>query len=128
MTKIMTLTKNSVLLGELQFEGSVRLEGRFEGNGSIKGAIYIAADAHWDGNLIADLVIVSGTVHGDTAAERIILLEGARVIGSLVSAKIHIQHGALFSGAMRMRKAAMEAARATNVHQMPNNLRQIAGT
>ena len=128
MTKIMTLAKHSAILGELQAEGSIRLEGRFEGNGSIKGAIYIAAGASWEGNLIAELVIVRGILHGDVAAERIILLEGAVATGSLVSSKIHIQLGATFSGAMRMRKTPRESTGTATVHQLPSNLRQIAGT
>lgn len=128
MTKIMTLTQDVVLLGELQATGSVRLEGRFEGNGSIKGAIYIASGACWEGNLIAELVIVRGTFHGDVAAERIILLQGAVVTGSLVSMKIHIQLGATCTGTMRMRKISPEATGSATIHQLPHNLRQIAGT
>lgn len=127
MTKIMTLAESCTLLGELQAEGSIRLEGQFEGNGSIKGALYIASGACWEGNLIAELVIIRGTLRGDVAAERIILLEGARVTGSLVSKKIHMQLGATFSGAMRMRNTSAEAATSATVHQLPHNLRQSAG-
>lgn len=128
MTKIMTLASNCTLIGELQAEGSIRLEGRFEGNGSINGAIYIASGATWEGNLIANLVIICGTFHGDVAAERIILLHGARATGSLVSRKIHMQQGATFSGALRMRNTTGESAVSATIHELPHNLRQIAGT
>lgn len=128
MTKIMTLAKEAVLFGELHAEGSVRLEGHFEGNGSIKGAVYIASGGCWEGNLIAELLIIRGTLRGDAAAARIILLEGARVTGSLASTKIHIQLGATFSGALRMRKTMLESTSSATVHHLPHNLRQLAGT
>ena len=128
MAKIMTLQKDVSMIGELQSESSVRLEGRFEGNGIVKNALYVAKGARWDGNVIAELLIVKGEVHGDVAANRVILLEGSRATGSIVSTNIQIQRGAVYTGALRMRKVRKTAAGVMPERIVPSNLVQITGT
>ncbi len=129
MAKIIDIPLEFTFLGEIRAEGSVRLKGRFEGNGLIKGAVYIADGAHWDGNLICDLAIIRGEFHGDLAADRVFFVRGATGTGSVVSSRIQIQKGAYFDGALRMR------SKPSNVTQLPTGttkaiprtLRQVAG-
>lgn len=129
MNKIMILAKDLALTGELRTQGSVRLEGHFEGSGIIKGTLLIATEASWGGTLVADLVIVRGVLRGEVTAERIILLEGARATGLLLCSKIHIQRGAFFTGTLRMRSAqnsSVDPATSATIHPLPNTKRQVA--
>lgn len=129
MAKIIDVPLDFTFLGEIRAEGSVRLRGGFEGNGLIKGAVYIAKGARWEGNLICDLAIVRGEFHGDLAAERVFFIRGSKSSGSVVSSKVQVQKGAYYSGAMRMR------SKASNVTPLPapatktisRTLRQVAG-
>ena len=127
MAKITTLGKGMTLIGEMHSENSVRIEGHFEGNGLIKGALYIIPGAFWEGSLIAELVIVQGVLEGDISAQRVLMLSGSIVTGTVFAPLVKIQSGAIFNGLLRMRserKALLNdpASQAT----LPNNLRQIA--
>lgn len=127
MAKITTLSKGMTLRGEMHSENSVRIEGHFEGNGLIKGALYIIPDAFWEGSLIAELVIIQGVFQGDVSAQRVIMLSGSIVTGTVFAPLVKIQSGAIFNGLLRMRserKALLNdpASQAA----LPNNLRQIA--
>jgi len=129
MAKIITLAKGLTLIGEMHAESSVRLEGHFEGDGLIKGALYIVPGAFWEGSLIAELVIIQGSLEGDISAQRVIMLSGARVTGTVFAPLVQIQSGAAFNGKLRMRserKALVDEAATTA--PPPNNLHQIAGT
>jgi cytoskeletal protein CcmA (bactofilin family) len=130
MAKIIEVPLEFTFLGEIRAEGSVRLRGRFEGNGLIKGSVYIASGAYWEGNLICDIAIVRGEFHGDLAAERIFLVRGASCTGSIVSNHVQIQTGAFFTGAMRMRKVSGTKPQLVPAapQALPRNLRQIGGT
>ena len=129
MTKISTLAKGITLIGEIHSETSMRIEGHFEGNGLIKGALYIVPGAFWEGSLIAELVIIQGIFEGDISAQRVILLSGSRVTGTVFSPLVKIQSGAIFNGLLRMRaerKALFNDV--TTKATLSHNLQQIAGT
>lgn len=129
MAKIITLAKGLTLIGEIHAESSVRLEGHFEGNGLIKGALYIVPGAFWEGNLIAELAIIQGVVEGDISAQRVIMLVGARVTGTVFSPLVQIQSGAVFNGLLRMRSERKALAdNPSGATTLPHNLHQIAGT
>jgi len=129
MAKIITLAKDLTLIGEIHAESSVRLEGHFEGNGLIKGALYIAPGAFWEGSLIAELAIIRGVLEGDISAQRVIMLSGARVTGTVFAPLVQIQSGAVFNGLLRMRSERNALANAAaDTTALPSNLHQIAGT
>ncbi len=124
MTKIITLAKGITLAGELHAESNVRLEGHFAGDGLIKGTLYIVPGAFWEGSLIAEAVIIQGVLTGDISAQRVIMLSGSRVTGTVFSPQIQVQFGAVFNGLLRMRS---ERKALTDDAALPNNLQQIAG-
>lgn len=128
MAKIDTLAKGMTLIGEIHAENSVRLEGRFEGNGLIKGALYIAPGACWEGNLVAELAIIQGTIEGDVSAQQVIMLPGAKVTGTVFSSLVQIRSGAIFNGLMRMRAERKAlTGNGDNTAALPARLRRIAG-
>ena len=129
MGKIITLSKGITILGEIHSENSVRLEGHFEGNGLIKGALYIAPGAFWEGSLIADLVIIHGVLKGDVSAQRVIMLYGSIVTGTVFSPLVQIHSGTIFNGLLRMRaeRKALAGDAVNTASAAPTNLRRIAG-
>jgi len=129
MTKIITLAKGITMIGEIHADSSVRLEGHFEGNGLIKGALYIAPDAFWEGSLIAEVVIIQGVLEGDISAQRVIMLSGSRVTGTVFAPLVQIQASAIFNGLLRMRSERKALGDdTTNAAALPSNLQRMAGT
>jgi len=129
MAKIIDVPMDFTFLGEIRAEGNVRLRGRFEGNGLIKGTVYIAKGAHWDGNLICDIAIIRGEFSGDLAADRVFFVHGSSGQGSVVSSKVQIQKGARFDGALRMRSKASNVTPlpTSTAKALPRKLRKVAG-
>ncbi len=125
MAKIITLATGITLLGEIHSENSVRLEGHFEGNGLIKGTLYIVPGAFWEGSLVADRVMIQGVLQGDISAQRVIMLSGSQVTGTVFAPLVQIQFGAVFNGLLRMR--AERNARIVAGTPLPVKVRQIVG-
>jgi cytoskeletal protein CcmA (bactofilin family) len=77
--------------GSLVAKGSLRVEGRFEGD--ITDAVNVAAES----------VVLAGEIVGDVVASRSVeLLPGARLTGDVRTPKIRIDEGAFFEGACAM--------------------------
>lgn len=97
-------------LGEnIQFTGSfsggedIVVRGHVKGESDVNGAVVIAETGCWDGKLVADTVIVAGTVNGDIVArEKIEILSGSKIMGNLSCPVIAIETGAVHEGHMDM--------------------------
>lgn len=103
----MTITENSTFKGELLNQGNVRLEGRVEGGGLVDGTLLLSSSAVWIGNIVADTIIIEGTVEGHIVArKKLLLLADARVTGKLYSSCVHMEKGAKFTGTLEMKLPA----------------------
>jgi len=103
----MTVSKGTTLFGELRTNNKIKLEGRVEGSGIINNTLLVSSDGVWIGNIIADVVIVDGTVEGNIVAkQKLLLLANAKVFGSLYSKNIHVEKGAVLTGKLQMNAPA----------------------
>jgi len=90
--------------GTLQFETSLMIRGRFEGDIIAKGALYIdeGATVHV-GRMRAMSIIVAGSVNGDLeAVDKVEFRSSAQVRGNVKTAKLRIADGVLFEGRCEM--------------------------
>ena len=93
------LDAGSVLTGELRFAGSVRLDGRVEGQVHAGQAVIVGEHAEIDASIVADSLEVFGTVVGDIRVTRqTVLHKSARVEGEIQTAGIVVEEGARFKG------------------------------
>lgn len=93
------LDAGSVLTGELRFAGSVRLDGRVEGQIHAGKTVIVGEHAEIDASIEADTLEVFGTVVGDIrVARRTLLHKTARVEGEIQTAGIVVEEGAQFKG------------------------------
>jgi cytoskeletal protein CcmA (bactofilin family) len=103
---------STVLTGEADFKGMLRIDGRFTGRiGSEKGTLIVSAGGHVEANIEVAAAKINGTVHGDiTATERIEFGRTAHVRGNILTPALVIEHGAVFEGSCSMPrpKAAKE--------------------
>ncbi len=87
--------------GELKVNGPMSLGGTIVGDGTIDGALSIARDGHWRGNVAARSAIVAGTITGDVTVEAKLEIGKTAIIrGSVRARVIAIADGAIVDGQM----------------------------
>jgi cytoskeletal protein CcmA (bactofilin family) len=90
------------LRGTLQGEGHFLVVGRVTGDAAIAGALTLAAEGRWKGNIEADDVILAGEMDGELFARgRVEILASARVKGKIVGGGIAISAGAIVEADLR---------------------------
>jgi cytoskeletal protein CcmA (bactofilin family) len=96
--------------GELRFRDTFRVDGRIKGKIVSDNTLIVGetgnVEAEVDCGVVSIRGSVSGRIHG---RQRIELLAGARVHGTLVSPKLVIEEGALFEGNCDMSAAPKRA-------------------
>jgi cytoskeletal protein CcmA (bactofilin family) len=93
------LGKGSQFKGIATFEGTIRIDGRLEGEIHTKGTLVVGEHAVIEGDVSADVVISGGRVTGNIiAAEKVQLLATSIVIGTIKTPLLSIEEGVRFSG------------------------------
>lgn len=114
------LDQGSVLSGELRFAGSVRLEGRVEGQVQAGETVIVGPDAEVDATIEAQTLEVYGTVVGDIRVTRqTVLHKTAHVEGEIQTAGIVVEEGARFKGCIVIGPEKNEATPAVALPDVP---------
>ena len=94
-----TIGENSFFEGRFAIKGSLKIDGKFEGDTLLIDQLHIGPLAKVKSDIQATTVVVEGLVIGDISAERrIFLVSTARVLGSLKAPELIIQHGVVLEG------------------------------
>jgi len=93
-----------MLKGELIGSEDIKLEGKIEGAISLGGhRLNVGSTAHIHADIIAREVVVAGEVIGNVnAPDRIELKKGGSIVGDLTTARLVIEDGAFFKGAIEI--------------------------
>ncbi len=85
--------------GTAQFEGTVRVDGRFEGEMHTDDTLIIGEHAIIKGNVSGNVVVSGGKVQGNiTAFQRVQLFNPAVVIGDIRTPNFSMEEGVSFQG------------------------------
>ncbi|BCA54699.1 hypothetical protein W02_18390 [Nitrospira sp. KM1] len=96
---ITLLAKGVQLRGEIRVEGTVRIDGRLEGEIHTKGQVIIGEDGLVQGTISAGTVVSSGRIKANvTALERVQLLKTATLIGEIHAPLLMMEEGAKLQG------------------------------
>ena len=87
------LDRGASFEGNLTFEGTVRIGGKFKGEIFTKDTLVIDPGAEVEAQIEANTVIISGTVKGNVFARQRILK------GTVTSPSLQIEEGVIFEGA-----------------------------
>lgn len=99
------LDSGSRLEGDLQFEASFRIDGKFVGKVVSEGSLVVGDEGEIEGEIHVAEVLLSGTVRGEVhASRRVQLAPSARVFADLFTPSLVIEDGALFEGRCAMKK------------------------
>ena len=95
--------ENTEFTGKFSGGENIVVRGHVKGESDACRVVLITETGCWDGKLVADIVIVEGTVNGDIVArEKIELLSGSKIIGNLSGPVIAIETGAIHDGHIDM--------------------------
>jgi cytoskeletal protein CcmA (bactofilin family) len=96
--------------GELRFKDTFRVDGRVKGKIVSENTLVVGESAKIEADIDCGVVSIKGSVTGRVQGrQRIELLSGARVQGTLVSPRLVIEEGAFFQGNCDMSAAAVRA-------------------
>jgi cytoskeletal protein CcmA (bactofilin family) len=97
--------KGAEFQGQLSFKGTVRIDGRFLGSITSDGKLVLGKDAYVEGTISVGELEMHGALQGDICvAHRTLLHESARLTGSLHTALLAMEEGALLQGDLQMSK------------------------
>lgn len=107
---------NTKIRGEAEVHGSIRIDGRYEGN--IRSDwVVIGEKGHMKGDIFATGVIVGGTVEGNiVASESLEIKSKGSVFGDVQTKKLTIIEGGIFQGrsVMKDEKKIVELEKKTS--------------
>jgi cytoskeletal protein CcmA (bactofilin family) len=91
--------------GNLTFEGTVRIDGKLEGEIFTKDTLVIGETATVKAAIRAGVIVISGTVQGNiTAEKKVELHSSARLYGNISTPLLSIAEGVVFEGSCTMGK------------------------
>lgn len=97
--------------GDMTFESTARLLGKFEGKISSKGELQVANGATCKATVEASKVMIDGELEGNlTARERVELTAKAKVKGDMVAARLVVAEGASLVGHLTVGPDAAKVA------------------
>lgn len=94
-----TIGEGSVFEGKFYISGSLRVDGKFEGEIKTDDELVVGETGKVKTNINAKSVVVAGTVIGNISADdEVRLLETGRVLGDIVTPTLSIQRGVIAQG------------------------------
>jgi len=91
--------ENSYFTGTFLINGSLRIDGRFEGKYLQAEQLYIGRGGKIRTNINAVSVIVEGLVVGNiSASSRVLLMPTAKILGDIKTPELIIQNGVILEG------------------------------
>jgi cytoskeletal protein CcmA (bactofilin family) len=102
------IASDMTVIGDLETEGVVRIEGRVRGAVRVGSQILVTQGAVIEGDLHTQEAVIAGQVNGAIhATDRVELQATAVVTGDILTARIAIVEGAKVSGEVKMDPSRM---------------------
>ena len=93
----------TVIEGDVSTNGDIRIDGSLTGSITVKGKLVIGLSGSIDGEAMCQNADVSGTIKGKIVVSELLTLKAsAKLTGDIVTNKIAVEPGALFSGSCSM--------------------------
>jgi cytoskeletal protein CcmA (bactofilin family) len=93
------------LKGDVSVRGSMRLDGRIEGNLSVMDSLYMGSSAHVHGDVHCKDGVIAGKVEGNLVIQGALELQsGATVIGDVKCKSLVLAKDAFLDGRVTMRE------------------------
>jgi cytoskeletal protein CcmA (bactofilin family) len=107
--------KGTVLEGNIETFGNIRIEGKIIGNVKSKSKIALGGSSHIDGNITAQNADIEGEVKGRIEISDLLILKATSVVhGDIATGKLVVEPGAVFNGSCKMGAAIKDLKIADN--------------
>lgn len=107
--------KGTMLEGNIETFGNIRIEGKVIGNIKSKSKIALGNSSHVDGNITAQNADIEGEVKGRIEISELLVLKAtATVHGDILTGKLVVEPGAVFNGSCKMGAAIKDIKIAEN--------------
>ncbi len=103
--------------GILTFEGTVRIDGKLEGEVYTKDTLVIGETAVVNAEINVNTIVVSGEVRGNiTATSKVEVHRPGKVLGNIKTPSLFIEEGVIFEGGCSM---AQEDSKVPSIGKTP---------
>ncbi|MFL6247462.1 MAG: polymer-forming cytoskeletal protein [Thermoanaerobaculia bacterium] len=93
------LDRGATFRGELEFEDTMRIDGKFNGKIHSKNELIVGESAHIEGDIHVGRIAISGTVVGKIIADtRVEIHRNGKVYSDVETPALIIEEGAIFQG------------------------------
>ena len=98
-----TFAQDTKIIGDIESDGDIRMDGAMEGKLNCKGRVVIGPEAHIKGTIYARNAEILGNVEGEINVIDLLTLKSTAVItGDLLMGKFSVEPGARFTGNCKM--------------------------
>jgi len=95
--------KGTILEGNIESFGNIRIEGKVIGNIKSKSKIALGQSSYVDGNIISQNAEIEGEVKGKVQISDLLILKKTAVVGGdIIANKLLVESGATFNGSCKM--------------------------
>ncbi|MCK4778359.1 MAG: polymer-forming cytoskeletal protein [Actinomycetia bacterium] len=110
--------RKSLFEGQFHINGTLRIDGKFEGRSLRADQLYIGRSGRVKTNITASNVVVEGIIIGNiVASNRVMLLPTSRILGDIRTPELIIQNGVILEGRCKISHKLSESAK-TLIEQM----------
>jgi cytoskeletal protein CcmA (bactofilin family) len=103
------------ITGDVKSTGDIRIDGSLKGNLNTKGKVVIGPTGKVSGEVICKNSEVSGTIEGKINVSQLLNLKASsKVYGDIITVKLSIEPGAIFSGNCKMSDSENNGGTAIN--------------
>ena len=99
------INKGTTIVGNLESQGNIRIEGKFIGKVKSKSKIILGKSSYLEGGILAPRAEIDGEVKGKIKISELLILKPSAVIKSdIITKNINVESGAVFNGKCKMSK------------------------
>ncbi len=104
------ISQGTTIKGDIETDGDLRIDGNLIGNIIVKGKLVVGDSASIEGTIKCDNADISGKIVAKvTVSQLIVLKEASRFSGDIITKKISIEPGAVFSGKCQMASESLSS-------------------
>jgi len=99
--------KGSEFVGKLTFDGTVRIDGKVDGEVFSRGTLIVGPGADVSAKIQVDTVLLSGQVRGNISANKKIEMRApGKLYGNIKTPVLVVEEGVIFEGNCKMENTA----------------------
>ena len=99
------ITKGTTIVGNLESQGNIRIEGNFIGTIKSKSKIVLGQSSFVEGEILTQKAEIDGEVKGKIHISELLTLKPSAVIkGNIFTKDINVESGAVINGKCKMGK------------------------